>query len=148
MLKETWNDLTLITVLKPKGVRMSTVLGTPIFVYNMQCINSLFLITGSNLRAIYQSSVITTSNITVWWNHPNQDSDLVQSYNISLREYDNTFSFQTSVNRETNFTFVSSFPPSYLYYFQITSVIDLKDPTETILVRSSSTALVIGETFH
>lgn len=43
---------------------------------------------------------------------------------------------------------MSSFPPSYLYYFQITSVIDLKDPTETILVRSSSTALVIGETFH
>ena len=114
----------------------------------MQFIDALFLITGSNLRAIYQSSVITTSNITVWWNHPFQDSDLVRSYNISLRENYNTYSFQTSVNLETNYTFMSSFPPSYLYYFEITSAIDLKDPTETILVRSLSTALVIGETFH
>lgn len=105
-----------------------------------------FLITGSSLRAQNLVSNITTSNITVWWSHPYTDSDLVQSYDISLRENYNTYSFQRHLNLETSYIFTSSFPPSYLYYFQITSVINLKDPTETILV-TSSIPLVIGETF-
>ncbi|XP_052690973.1 LOW QUALITY PROTEIN: uncharacterized protein LOC128168852 [Crassostrea angulata] len=97
----------------------------------------------TRLRAIFSSSKATTSNITVWWNHPYQDADLVQSYNVSLRAYDSSYNFQTSVELQTNYTFESSFLPGYLYYFEITSVIFLSDSAETIFVKTDTVNLVV-----
>ena len=91
--------------------------------------------------------MITTSNITVWWNHPFQDSDLVQSYNVSLRENFNTSYLQASVDLTTNFTFVSYFPPSYWFVFEVTSIVVLNDPMETFFVNSDPVNLFVGETF-
>lgn len=100
---------------------------------------------GTGLRAVFSSSKISTSNITVWWNHPHQDADLVQSYNVSLRAFDSSYNFQTSVELQTNFTFESSFPPSYLYYFEITSVVFLSESAKTILVKTDTVHLVVGK---
>nr|XP_022300335.1 uncharacterized protein LOC111108627 [Crassostrea virginica] len=97
----------------------------------------------SNLRAIYQSSMITTSNITVWWSHPFLDSDLVQSYNVSLRENFNTSYLQASVDLTTNYTFVSYFPPSYWFVFEIASFVVLNDPIETFFVNSDPVNLFV-----
>uniref|UniRef100_A0A8W8N5D1 Fibrillin-1 n=1 Tax=Magallana gigas TaxID=29159 RepID=A0A8W8N5D1_MAGGI len=98
----------------------------------------------TRLRAILSSSKATTSNITVWWNHPNQDADLVQSYNVSLRASDSSYIFQTPVELQTNYTFESSFLPGFLYYFEITSVVFLSDSKETIFVKTDSFNLVVG----
>lgn len=106
-----------------------------------------YLILGTRLRAILSSSKATTSNITVWWNHPNQDADLVQSYNVSLRASDSSYIFQTPVELQTNYTFESSFLPGFLYYFEITSVVFLSDSKETIFVKTDSFNLVVGKNY-
>ncbi|XP_065942276.1 uncharacterized protein [Magallana gigas] len=97
----------------------------------------------TRLRAIFSFSKATTSNITVWWNHPNQDADLVQSYNVSLRASDSSYIFQTPVELQTNYTFESSFLPGFLYYFEITSVVFLSDSVETIFVNTETINLVV-----
>lgn len=106
-----------------------------------------YLILGTRLRAILSSSKATPSNITVWWNHPNQDADLVQSYNVSLRASDSSYIFQTPVELQTNYTFESSFLPGFLYYFGITSVVFLSDSKETIFVKTDSFNLVVGKNY-
>ena len=90
--------------------------------------------------------MITTSNITVWWSRPFQDADLVQSYNVSLSENFNTSYLQTSVDLNTNYTFVSYFPPSYWFVFEITSIVVLNDPSETFFVKSDPVNLFVGKT--
>lgn len=102
-------------------------------------------ISGSNLRAVYNSSEITTSSITVWWNHPYQDADLVQSYNVSLRERYYSYNHMASVELHTNYTFVSSFTPSFLYFFEVSSNVMLSDPEETFIVKTNAINLVVGE---
>lgn len=97
----------------------------------------------SNLRAVYSNSQITTSNITVWWNHPYQDADLVQSYNVSLRERYYSYNHKAFVELQTNYTFESSFTPSFMYHLEITSNVLLSDPEETFTVRSNSFYLVV-----
>lgn len=109
------------------------------------CSERFFYILGTLLRATFSSSKTTTSNITVWWNHPNQDVDLVQSYNVSLREKDSADIFHISVELQTNYTFESSFLPGSLYYFEITSVVYLKDSAETIFVKTNIINLVVGK---
>lgn len=106
-----------------------------------------YLILGTRLRAIFSSSKATTTNITVWWNHPYQDADLVQSYNVSLRAYDSSYIFQTPVELQTNYTFKSSFLPGYLYYFEIISVVYLSDSAETIFVKTDTVNLVVGKNY-
>lgn len=106
-----------------------------------------YLILGTRLRAILSSSKATPSNITVWWNHPNQDANLVQSYNVSLRASDSSYIFQTPVELQTNYTFESSFLPGFLYYFEITSVVFLSDSKETIFVKTDSFNLVVGKNY-
>lgn len=102
-------------------------------------------ISGSNLGAVYYYSQITTSNITVWWNHPYQDADLVQSYNVSLREIYNSYDHNASAELQTNYTFVSSFTPSFLYVFEVSSNVMLNDPEETFIVKTNAINLVVGE---
>lgn len=104
-------------------------------------------ISGSDLRAVYNSSEITTSSIKVWWNHPYQDADLVQSYNVSLREIYNSYSYKTSVELQTNYTFESSFTPSFLYLFEVFSNVFLSDSDETIIVKTNIIYLVVGKQF-
>lgn len=104
-------------------------------------------IPGSDLRAVYNSSEITTSSIKVWWNHPYQDADLVQSYNVSLREIYNSYSYKTSVELQTNYTFESSFTPSFLYLFEVFSNVFLSDSDETIIVKTNIIYLVVGKQF-
>uniref|UniRef100_A0A8W8N019 Fibrillin-1 n=1 Tax=Magallana gigas TaxID=29159 RepID=A0A8W8N019_MAGGI len=98
----------------------------------------------TRLRAIFSSSKTTTSNITVWWNHPYQNADLVQSYNVSLRAFDSSYNFQTSVELQTNYTFESSLLPGYLYFFEITSVVFLNDSADTIFVKTDTVNIVVG----
>lgn len=102
-------------------------------------------ISGSNLRAVYNSSEITTSSIKVWWNHPYQDADLVQSYNVSLREIYNSYGHNASAELQTNYTFASSFTPSFLYVFEVSSNVMLNDPEETFIVKTNAINLVVGE---
>ncbi|XP_065942258.1 uncharacterized protein [Magallana gigas] len=97
----------------------------------------------TRLRAIFSSSKTSTTNITVWWNHPYQNADLVQSYNVSLRAYDSSYNFQTSVEMQTNYTFESSFLPGYLYFFEITSVVFFNDSEATIFVKTDTVNLVV-----
>lgn len=121
---------------------------TPFFIkyrtFNLTACTILF-ITGSNLRAVYSNSQITTSNITVWWNHPYQDEDLVQSYNVSLRESSYSYNYKASVELQTNYTFESSFSPSFLYFFEITSNVLLSDPEETFTVKTNTINVVVGK---
>lgn len=107
--------------------------------------NNLFLILEAHIGAVLSSSKATTSNITVWWNHPFQNADLVQSYNVSLRALDSSYFFQTSVELQTNFTFESSFLPGYLYFLEITSVVFLTDSAETIFVKTDPFNIVVGK---
>lgn len=100
---------------------------------------------GTGLRAVFSSSKIATSNITVWWNPPNHDVNLVQSYNVSLRAFDSSYIFQTSVGLQTNYTFESYFPPGHLYFLEITSVVYLSDSAETIFVKTTTFNLVVGK---
>lgn len=102
-------------------------------------------ISGSNLRAVYNSSEITTSSIKVWWNHPYQDADLVQSYNVSLREIYNSYGHNASAELQTNYTFAFSFTPSFLYVFEVSSNVMLNDPEETFIVKTNAINLVVGE---
>lgn len=102
------------------------------------------LILEAHIGAVFSSSKTTTSNITVWWNHPYQNADLVQSYNVSLRAEDSSYNFQTSVELQTNYTFESAFLPGYLYYFEITSVVYLSESAETIFVKTDAINLVVG----
>lgn len=104
-----------------------------------------FLISEAHIGAVFTSSKTTTSNITVWWNHPYQDADLVQSYNVSLRESSNSYSYKASVELQTNYTFESSFPPTFLYFFEITSNVLLSDPEETFTVKTNTINLVVGK---
>ncbi|XP_052691021.1 uncharacterized protein LOC128168863 isoform X6 [Crassostrea angulata] len=97
----------------------------------------------AHIGAVFTSSKTTTSNITVWWNHPYQNADLVQSYNVSLKAYDSSYNFQTSVELQTNYTFESAFLPGYLYYFEITSVVYLSESAETIFVKTDAINLVV-----
>ncbi|XP_052712036.1 uncharacterized protein LOC128186279 isoform X1 [Crassostrea angulata] len=97
----------------------------------------------TRLRAIFSSSKTSTTNITVWWNHPYQNADLVQSYNVSLRAYDSSYNFKTSVEMQTNYTFESSFLPGYLYFFEITSVVFFNDSEATIFVKTDTVNLVV-----
>lgn len=106
-----------------------------------------YLILGTRLRAIFSSSKTTTSNITVWWNHPYQDADLVQSYNVSLRAFDSSYNFQTSVELQTNYTFESYFLPGYVYFFEITSVVFLNDSADTIFVKTDAINFIVGKNF-
>lgn len=121
---------------------------TPFFIkyrtFNLTACTILF-ISGSNLRAMLYYSQITTSNITVRWNHPYQDADLVQSYNVSLRERYYSYNHMASVELRTNYTFESSFTPSFLYYFEITSNILLSEPEETFTVKTGTIYLVVGK---
>lgn len=121
---------------------------TPFFIkyrtFNLTACTIMF-ISGSNLRAVYYYSQITTSNITVWWNHPYQDADLVQSYNVSLRESSYSYNYKASVELQTNYTFESSFSPSFLYFFEITSNVLLSDPEETFTVKTNTINLVVGK---
>lgn len=96
---------------------------------------------------MYYYAQITTSNITVWWNHPYQDVDLVQSYNVSLREIYNSYNYKASVELQTNYTFESSFTPSFLYFFEITSNVLLSDPEETFNVKTNTINLVVGKNY-
>lgn len=114
--------------------------------FNLTACTILF-IPGSNLRAMLYYSQITTSNITVRWNHPYQDADLVQSYNVSLRERYYSYNHKAFVELQTNYTFESSFTPSFMYYLEITSNVLLSDPEETFTVRSNSFYLVVGNEF-
>lgn len=104
-------------------------------------------IQGFNLTAVYNSSEISTTSITVLWNHPYQDADLVQSYNVSLREIYNSYNYKTSVELQTNYTFESSFTPSFLYLFEVFSNVFLSDPDETIIVKTNTIYLVVGKQF-
>uniref|UniRef100_A0A8W8MM35 Uncharacterized protein n=1 Tax=Magallana gigas TaxID=29159 RepID=A0A8W8MM35_MAGGI len=97
----------------------------------------------SNLRAVYNSSEITTSSIKVWWNHPYQDADLVQSYNVSLREIYNSYGHNASAELQTNYTFASYFTPSFLYVFEVSSNVMLNDPEETFIVKTNAINLVV-----
>ncbi|XP_065942268.1 uncharacterized protein [Magallana gigas] len=97
----------------------------------------------AHIGAVLSSSKATTSNITVWWNHPFQNADLVQSYNVSLRALDSSYFFQTSVELQTNYTFESSFLPGYLYFLEITSVVFLTDSAETIFVKTDPFNIVV-----
>lgn len=106
-----------------------------------------FLILEAHIGAVFSSSKTTTTNITVWWNHPYQNADLVQSYNVSLRAFDSSYFFQTSVELQTNYTFESSFLPGYLYYFEITSVVFLSESAETIFVKTDAINLVVGKNY-
>lgn len=110
-----------------------------------QRINDIIFISGSNLRAVYNSSEITTSSMKVWWNHPDQDADLVQSYNVSLREIYNSYDHNASAELQTNYTFVSSFTPSFLYVFEVSSNVMLNDPEETFIVKINAINLVVGK---
>lgn len=110
-----------------------------------QRINDIISISGSNLRAVYNSSEITTSSIKVWWNHPDQDANLVQSYNVSLREIYNSYDHNASAKLQTNYTFVSSFTPSFLYVFEVSSNVMLNDPEETFIVKINAINLVVGK---
>lgn len=106
-----------------------------------------FLILEAHIGAVFSSSKTTTSNITVWWNPPYQNADLVQSYNVSLRIFDSSYIFQTSVELQTNYTFESSFLPGHLYYFEITSVVYLSESAETIFVKTDVINLVVGKNY-
>lgn len=110
-----------------------------------QRVNDIMFISGSNLRAVYNSSEITTSSIKVWWNHPYQDADLVQSYNVSLRERSNSYNYKAFAELQTNYTFVSSFTPSFLYFFEVSSNVMLSDPEESFIVKTNTINLVVGE---
>lgn len=114
--------------------------------FNLTACKMLF-IPESNLRAVYYNAQVTTSNITVWWGHPYQDADLVQSYNVSLRERYYSYNHKASVELQTNYTFESSFTPSFLYYFEITSNVLLSDPEETFTVKTNTINLVVGKKF-
>lgn len=109
--------------------------------------NVFFLISEAHIEAVFTSSKTTTSNITVWWNHPYQNADLVQSYNVSLRAYDSSYIFQTSVELQTNYTFESSFLPGFRYYFEIISVVYLSESAETIFVKTDVINLVVGKNY-
>lgn len=109
------------------------------------CKKKPFLILEAHIGAVLSSSKATTSNITVWWNHPFQNADLVQSYNVSLRALDSSYFFQTSVELQTNYTFESSFLPGYLYFLEITSVVFLTDSAETIFVKTDPFNIVVGK---
>lgn len=102
-------------------------------------------IPGSNLRAVYDSSEITTSSVTVRWIHPYQDPNLVQSYSVLLRGH--SYSYETTVQSQTYYTFQSFFTPSFSYYFEITSNILLNDTKETFNVKTGPIELVVGKTF-
>lgn len=112
--------------------------------FNLTACKILF-IPESNLRAVYYNAQVTTSNITVRWDHPYQDADLVQSYNVSLRERYYSYNHKASVELQTNYTFESSFTPSFLYYFDITSNVLLSDPEETFTVKTNTIYLVVGK---
>lgn len=107
----------------------------------------IFLILEAHIGAVFSSSKTTTADITVWWNHPYQNADLVQSYNLSLRSFDSSYNFQTSVELQTNYTFKSSFLPGYLYYFEIISVVFLSESAETIFVKTDVINLVVGKNY-
>ncbi|XP_062609553.1 uncharacterized protein LOC134271352 [Saccostrea cucullata] len=96
-----------------------------------------------NLRAVYRGSEITTSRITVWWDDPSSDSNLIQYYTVSLRDYWGSYNRHISVGRKNNHTFESYFTPGYLFYFYITSTVLLNDPTEIINVTTSWIPLVV-----
>lgn len=109
-------------------------------------------IPGSNLRAVYDSSEITTSSITVRWTPPYLDPNLVQSYSVSLRGHqDSNYYDSASVHLQTSYmyTFYSSFIPSFNYYLEITSNILLSDPEETFSVKTDPITLhvIVGKTF-
>ncbi|XP_055997755.1 uncharacterized protein LOC125645868 isoform X2 [Ostrea edulis] len=89
----------------------------------------------NNLLANYKTSDITTSYITVWWNHP-FDSALVQSYVVRLTEYWGSIDLEEFAGRDTNFTFESNFTPGYLFYFEIVSTVLLIYPRKMINVTT------------
>lgn len=94
--------------------------------------------------ANYKTSDITTSYITVWWNHP-FDSALVQSYVVRLTEYWGSIDLEEFAGRDTNFTFESNFTPGYLFYFEIVSTVLLIYPMELINVTTTTRIpLVVG----
>ncbi|XP_055997522.1 uncharacterized protein LOC125648181 [Ostrea edulis] len=113
---------------------------------NLQCSNSKCLCQSSyyhqhqlcfpesNLRAVFLHSNITTSEINVKWRHPTTDSDLIQSYTVTIRDYDGSTRVSISVGRQTSYSSKSSFDPGHLYYFKVTSTIQLTDPEETTYV--------------
>lgn len=122
----------------------------PLFFFFYQIWNSF--IPGSNLRAVYDSSEITTSSITVRWTPPYLDPNLVQSYSVSLRGHqDPNYYVSASVHLQTSYTytFYSSFIPSFDYYLEITSNVLLSDPEETLSVKTDPIILhvIVGKTF-
>lgn len=55
----------------------------------------------------------------------------------------NTHNYLASVELQTNYTFVSSFTPSFLYLFEVYSNVLLSDPEETFIVKTNTIYLVV-----
>ncbi|XP_048727085.2 uncharacterized protein LOC125645542 [Ostrea edulis] len=103
---------------------------------NQQCFNN------SYLRAVFVDWNITTSEITVQWRDPDKHSDLIQSYSVTVKESGGSTRVNISIGRNTSYTSELNFDPGHLYYFEITSVVQLSDPLETIHVETKTEVVV------
>ncbi|XP_055997524.1 uncharacterized protein LOC125645548 [Ostrea edulis] len=76
------------------------------------------------------------------WKDPDTHSDLIQSYRVTVRESGGSTIFNTSLGRQTSYNHKSSFDPGYLYYFKITSKVQLSDPVEMLYVEREQHLIV------
>lgn len=111
---------------------------------SIQCI----FIADSYLRAVFVDWNITTFEITVQWRDPDKHSDLIQSYSVTVKESGGSTRVNISIGRNTSYTSELNFDPGHLYYFEITSVVQLSDPLETIHVETKTEVVVGGLRFY
>ncbi|XP_055997519.1 uncharacterized protein LOC125645547 isoform X2 [Ostrea edulis] len=104
--------------------------------YHQQCFDRY------HLGAVFVDWNITRSEINVKWRDPDKHPDLIQSYRVTVKEYGGSTRVNSSVGRETSYSSELNFDPGHLYYFTITSVVQLNDPEETIYVVSQRQLVV------
>lgn len=104
---------------------------------------------GNELQAQNKSIESTTWDISITWNHPSRNADLVTRYEVYLQE--KTGHSWKSPERiyagsNTEFTSPCSLQSGRLYQFFIRSQIVLSNPAQAISVDSSYINTVLGYT--
>lgn len=106
-----------------------------------------FPYTGYYLRAQSIAIQSTTCDISITWNHPSRNADLVTGYEVYLQEKtDNSWKSSERIyaGSNTEFTSPCSLQSGRLYRFFIRSQIVLSNPAQAISVDSSYLYTILG----
>lgn len=105
----------------------------------------MFDISETRLAPIITNVAVTSSELSVFWNHPSNDYDLVTQYEVQWREIDGLQSTSKPLDKTVKqFTIPNVLRPGQLYTVLVNSSGNLSNPSANFTVSSTQKKARLG----